>query len=820
MRPLQHAVRRLGRSPVFTAIALVTLALGIGANTAIFSVVNGVLIKPLPYPDSQSLVGIWHAAPGVAGITGDINCSPTMYFTYREEGRVFQEIGLWDTGGATVTGVGEPEQLQGLYVTYGTLQALGVQPAAGRWISQADDTPGSADTVMLTYSYWQRRFGGSTSVVGSKLTVNARPRSVIGVMPRTFRFLNSDADLIMPQRFERNKVFLGNFSYQGIARLKPGVTLQQANTDVARLLGIWLKAWPTPPGFSRKLFENAGFAPKVQPLKQEVVGDIGATLWVLMGTIGLVLLIACANVANLLLVRAEGRQQELAIRTALGAGWGRIARELLLESMTLAVMGGAIGLALAYGALRLLVAKGPANLPRLSEIGIDPMAQAFTLAVSLLAGLLFGIIPVVKYAGPHVAQALRGGGRSMSHSRERHRARNTLVVVQVGLALVLLIGSGLMIRTFQALRNVRPGFTGPEQVQLMRISIPDAQVKEPERVMRMENEMLDKLAAIPGVNSVAFGSAAPMEGNNSSDVLYAEDKQYAVGQIPPIRRYRFITPEYFKTTGTPLVAGRDFTWTDIYDKRHVAMMSENLARELWGTPRAAVGKRVREGMADPWREIVGVVGDIYDDGAQQKKPAFAYFPALMDAMWGDPVRATRNGTFLIRTGRAATESFLTEARQAIWSGNANLPIFQVRTLKDLYDRSMARTSFTLVMLALAGGMALVLGVIGIYGVIAYAVSQRTREIGIRIALGAPPAGLQGMFVRHGMLLAGIGAVLGLATAFALTRLMSSLLFGISALDPATYAVVSGVLVAAAALASYLPARRATAVNPVDALRSE
>jgi predicted permease len=810
----------VGRAPVFTGIALVTLALGIGANTAIFSVVNGVLIKPLPYADAQNLVGVWHVAPGVSGLGGEINCSPTMFFTYREEGRTFQEFGLWDGGGSTVTGFSEPERVEVLYFTYGTLQALGVQPAAGRWFSQADDTPGSPETVILTHGYWERRFGGNASAVGRTLTVDSRPRTVIGVMPRGFRFLNANADLILPQRFERGKIFLGQFSYQGIARLKPGVTLQQANNDVARMLGLWLKAWPTPPGFSRALFESARFGPKLQPLKQEVVGDIGATLWVLMGTIALVLLIACANVANLLLVRAEGRQQELAVRAALGAGWVRIARELLLESMALGVSGGVLGLALAYGALKLLVAKGPSTLPRLNEIGIDPLALGFTLAVSLLAGLLFGLIPVIKYAGPHVAETLRGGGRAMSHSRERHRARNTLVVVQVGLALVLLIGSGLMIRTFQALRNVQPGFARPEQVQMMRISIPQAQVREPERVMRMENDMLDKLAAIPGVLSVAMANSAPLEGNNANDLIYAEDKQYAVGQIPPIRRFRFISPGFLKTTGTALIVGRDFTWTDLYEKRRVVMVSENMAREMWGEPRAALGKRVREGPKDPWREIVGVTGDVYDDGVQTKPPAFVYWPAMMDTFWGESVRVNRGGVFVIRSDRAATESFLTETRQAIWSANANLPVFQVRTLKDLYDRSMARTSFTLALLAIAGAMALLLGVVGIYGVIAYAVSQRTREIGIRMALGAQPAGLQGMFVRHGMLLAAVGAALGLAAAFGLTRLMSSLLFGISALDPATYGVVSAVLIAAAALASYLPARRATAVDPVEALRTE
>jgi predicted permease len=804
---------------MFTGVALATLALGIGANTAIFSVVNSVMMKPLPYPRAESLVGVWHSAPGVTGIGDNLNCSPTMYFTYRDENRSFQDFGLWQSDGASVTGIGDPEQVRALTVTYGTLQALGVQPKLGRWFSQADDTPGSPETVILTYGYWQRRFGGDKSAIGRTITVDSRPHNVIGVMPAEFGF-RQNPELILPQRFDRNKIFLGNFSYQGIARLKPGVTLEQANADVARMLGIWLKAWPPPPGFSRALFENARLGPKVQPLKQEVVGDIGATLWVLMGTIGLVLLIACANVANLLLVRAEGRQQELAIRAALGAGWGRIARELLLESVTLGLIGGALGLGLAYGALRVLVAKGPANLPRLNEIGIDIRALGFALAVSLLSGLLFGVIPVLKYAGPNLASALKGGGRTSSQGRERHRARNILVVVQVALALVLLVGSGLMIRTFQALRSVHLGFARPEQVQLFHVVIPEEQVKEPERVMRMQQAMLDKLAAIPGVTSAALASGAPLEGFNSNDILFAEDKDYAEGQIPPIRRYRFISPGFLKVLEANLIAGRDFTWTDLYEKRDVAMVSENMAREMWGGARAALGKRVREGATDPWREIVGVVGDVYDDGAQQRAPSFVYWPALMGKIWGDQVHVSRFAVFAIRTNRAATESFLTEARQAIWSQDANLPVFLVRTLQDLDDQSMARTSFTLVLLAIAGGMSLLLGVVGIYGVIAYAVTQRTREIGIRMALGAQPGGLQRMFVRHGLLLAGIGAALGLAAAAGLTRQMKALLFGVAAFDPATYAVVAAILVAAAALASYFPSRRATSVDPVKALRAE
>ncbi|MGH9647442.1 MAG: ADOP family duplicated permease, partial [Bryobacteraceae bacterium] len=655
MNVLKHIFRRFGMAPTFTAIALVTLALGIGANTAIFSVINGVLIKPLPYPQARDLVAVNHLAPGIPSISGTLNCSPTMYFTYRDENHTFQDFGLWSQGGGTITGVGEPEALRAIVVTDGVLEAVGVQPAVGRWFTRADDTPGAPDTMMLMYGYWQRAFGGDKSVVGRVLNIDSKPRTVIGIMPQDFQFLNNAEEMILPQQFDRNKVFLGQFGFQGIARLKPGVTMQQANADVGRMLGIWLKAWPVPPGFDRALFENARLAPDLKPLKQQVVGDIGAVLWVLMGTIGLVLLIACANVANLLLVRAEGRQQELAIRAALGAGWGRIAREMLVESLTLGVIGGVLGLGLAYAAVRILVAKGPATLPRLAEIGIDPLVLVFTLGVSLFAGLLFGIIPVVKYAGPHLGTALRAGGRTLSQSRERHRARNTLVVVQVALALVLLIGSGLMIRTFQALRNVQPGFTHPEELQLMRILISEGQVKDPDQVMRMQNAMLDKLAAIPGVTSVALAGDAPLEGFSNNDVLFAEDKTYTAGQIPPVRRYRNVTPGFFKTTGTPLIAGRDFTWTDIYEKRHVAMVSENLAREMWGDPSAALGKRIREGAADPWREIIGVAGDVYDNGAQEKPPAFAYWPARTDTFYGPQGITTRFAVFVIRTKRAATD---------------------------------------------------------------------------------------------------------------------------------------------------------------------
>jgi predicted permease len=619
---------------------------------------------------------------------------------------------------------------------------------------------------------------------------------------------------------DRSHTFLGNFSYRAMGRLKPGVTIAQANADVARMIPISFRKFPPFPGYTSKMFEEARLAPTLQPLKQEVIGEIGNVLWVLMGTIGMLLLIACANVANLLLVRADARQQELAIRAALGAGWPRIARELLLESVTLGLAGGIVGLALAYGALRLLMSIAPAHLPRLEEISIDGPVLLFTLLISFAAGVLFGIIPVIKYAGRHLGATLRAGGRTASQSRERHRARNALVIVQVTLALVLLIGSGLMIRTFQALKHVQPGFANPEQVQTLRISIPEVQVKDPIQAIRMEENIKDKIAGIPGVSSVGFTTIIPMDGGGWHDAIYAEDHVYSQSQIPPIRLFKFISPDLLKTMGNRLVAGRDFNWTDVYEKRRVAMVSENLARELWGNPTVAIGKRIRENLKAPWREIVGVVSDERDDGLNEEAPKTAFWPLIMDDFSGDKISVRRFVTVMIRSSRTGSVNFLDDVRRAVWSIDSNLPLAQVRTMKEIYDKSLARTSFTLTMLAISGAMALLLGVVGIYGAISYSVSQRTREIGIRMALGARKQVLTGMFVADGLRLTIIGLACGLVVAFALMRLMSSLLFKVSPADPLTYGAVCVGLAVAAVLASYIPALRAATVDPIECLRAE
>lgn len=814
----KQVLRRLLRAPMFTSVAILTLALGIGANTAVFSVIEGVLLKPLPYPRPERLISLSHTAAGIN--IPDVTMSPSMYFTYRDQNRTFEDIGVYTGDSVSLTGKGEPEQVQALDVTDGVIPILGIHPFLGRSFTRKDDSPGSPDTVLLSYGFWRRKFSGDRSIIGRRIRIDGKAREVIGVMPRNFRFLDMDPAIILPFQFDRNKTFLGNFSYDGVARLKPNVTLAQADADASRMLPIVNRSFQPPPGFSVKLFENARIAPNFKPLKSAVTGDVGRVLWVLMGTIGMVLLIACANVANLLLVRGEARHLELAIRAALGASWRRIAAELLFESLSLAAIGGALGLLVAFGSLRLLVAMAPAGLPRLGEISIDGPVLLFTFFVSLFAGLLFGSVPVFKHAGARLGTGLREGGRTLSQSRERHRARNALVVVQVALALVLLISSGLMIRTFTTLMQVQPGFSKPAEIQTFAVSISDAQVPDAEKVLRMQNDMLEKIRQIPGISSASFASNLPMDGSGSNDVIFARDRVYQEGQIPPIRRFVFVSPGWFKTMGTPLVTGRDLTWADIYNHAPVTLISENFAREYWGSPTAALHKQIREGMKDQWREIIGVVADVHDQGLNMKASTTVYWPVLLKDFWDSKAFIRRTVFFTIRSSRTGSQSFLNELRTSIWSVNPNVPVAKVRTLDQIYRKSMARTSFTLVMIALAGGMALLLGVIGIYGVIAYSVSQRTREIGIRMALGARQQQLAAMFVRHGVILTGIGVAIGLVAAFILTRLMSSLLFQVSPVDPFTYCTVSLGLIAVAAFASYLPSRRAAAVDPAEALRLE
>jgi predicted permease len=731
---------------------------------------------------------------------------------------------VWTTGTANVTGLAEPEQVHTALISDGVLQTLSVPPTVGRWLTQSDQNPRGRKAVMLSYGYWRRRFGGQHSVIGHNITIDSQPREIVGVMPQGFRLVNADFDLLVPLAFDRNKQILAGFGYQGIARLKPGTTIAQADADIARMLPVWMDSWSNGPGTNPHFYEVWKITPALRPLKQEVVGNISNVLWVVMATLGLVMLMACANVANLVLVRTDSRQQELAIRAALGAGRARIARDLLTESVLLGLLGGVCGVGIAYGSLRLLIAIGPANLPRLGEISLDLRALLFTLALSLLSGLLFGFIPVLKYAGAQTSLALAGAGRTASVSRDRHHSRNLLVIAQVAMALVLLVSAGLMIRTFEQLRSVDPGFTDAEHLQTMRISIPTSLVANPQMVTRIQNNIVDKLSAIPGVTSAGFASEMPMEGIESGwDEIFIEGKSQA-GETLPLRLYKFVSPGFFHAAGTRIIAGRELTWPEIYGLRPVGILSENLAREYWGTPSSALGKRFREFPSMPWFEVIGVVQDVRENGVHDPAPPIVYWPSMMKDLYGPgSFDAARTVTFVMRSDRAGTEAFLGEIRQAVWSVNSNLPLASVQTMHEIYSQSLARTSFTLVMLAIAGMMALALGIIGIYGVISYAVSQRTREIGIRLALGAERNTILGMVMSDGIRLAGAGIAIGAVVALLLARLLSGfsqLLYGVRASDPITLFIVSATLLIVAALACYLPARRAASIEPMNALRAE
>ena len=817
---LRQVFRRLGRSPLFTAIILITVAVGVGANTVVFSVVEGVLLKPLGYPHSDRLIGVWYKAPAIN--IPKLNIAAFVYFIDREQNKTLEDIGMYNGSSFSLTGSGQPEQLDGVEVTDGTLPILGVHAAHGRLFTKQDDSPNAPKTVLLSYGYWQRHFGGDRSAVGRTLTLDGDPHEIIGILPQGFDFLGYAADLFVPMQINRSKTTLGDFSYEGIARLKPGVTIQQASADLARLIPVANHSFPPPEGFSLEMFEKANIGIYLLPLKDDVVGDIGSVVWVLMGSIVLVLLAACANVANLLLVRVEGRRQELAIRSALGADRKNITANLLLESLVLGCSGSVIGLGLAYAGLRTLIAAAPMGLPRLHDIGIDVPVLLFTLGLALFVSLVIGMIPVLRYSGVRAGTGLREGGRSLSQSRERHRARKALVVVQVALALVLLICSGLMIRTFHALAHVWPGFQDPNTLQAFDIDVPETQIPDTdgERVVRTDQAILNQVAAIPGVTSAGITTSVPMSGSGGIDPVYANDRAYKDGELAPLRHQRFISPGYFSTMGIPLVAGRDLTWPEEYEQRTVAIISENFAREYWGTPNSAIGKFIRIGSTDPWHEIVGVVGNVYEDGVSHDPTSDVYWPIYQKDFETQKVMLRRYVSFVIRTPRAGSAALMNEIQRAVWSVDPELPLASPTTVGALYTKSMARTSFTLVMLSIAGAMTLLLGIVGLYGVVAYAVSQRTREIGIRVALGAQRDSLTRMFVRQGLMLTGIGVVCGVSVAFGTMRLMRSLLYHVSPADPWTYASATGAILGIAWLATYVPSRRAAVVDPVQALRAE
>ncbi len=825
------AVRRLARTPLFTATALLVLALGLGANIAIFAVVRGVLLRPLPYADPERLVGVWFTAPGID--IPKLNQCAATFLTLRDSltpreaaSAVFTDVGLWDDDRSAVTGLGEPEEVVEISVSDGAFAVLGVAPARGRFFAAEDARPGAPETVVLSWSYWQERLGGGDDALGKNLTLDGRARQVIGVLPRGFRFLDFTGDVFTPFQFERDGLFVGMFNYQAFGRLRPGATLAQANALVARLIPVAVEQFPG--GLTLQVLEEARIGPDVHPLADDLVGEVSRVLWFLFSTVGLVLAIACANVANLFLVRAEGRRRETALRTALGASRGRLARHILGEALVLWLAGGALGTLLAAAALGSLRRFGPESLPRLPDIRLDGAVALYALLLSAAAGAAFGLLPLLRVGRRTFAADLREGARGGGAARERQRLRGALVVAQVASALVLLVGSGLLVRTFSALRAVPPGFEEPDALPTFRLTPPRSEVPDDLAAARLIATLAQELRGLPGVTTVGVGNSAPMDGSDSNDALMVEGFEPAPGQLPPVRRFKFVGADYFAALRSPLLAGRAITWDDVERRSPVVVVSASLAREYWPTPGAALGGRVRSidpsdlvpgGQGQPWREIVGVAADEYDDGVDQPAPRLVYWPMAVDKFWGGDPFVQRSMVFLLRTEGEAS-NLAAAAQRVVWARAPTLPLANLKTQGEHYRRSLSRTTFTLTLLVLAAAIALVLAVVGLYGVITYLVSLRTRELGVRLALGAAPRDVVVMMVRQGSVLAAAGVAIGLGACLLAMRLITGLLHGVSPRDPLAYAAVTALLLAVTVLASLVAARRAGRVDPITSLRAE
>jgi len=821
-RDLRLAVRTLVRRPLFTAVVVLVLALGIGATTAIFTLLHDVILSPLPFPDADQLVALGHSAPNVG--RGNVGQCAAWHFTYEDENRVFEELGMYSPGGsATITGSGEPEAVPILSATSGVFRALGIKPVLGRIFTRKDEDPDAPAIVLLSHGFWRTRFGADQGIIGKMLQVDGGTREIVGVLPASLSTLGQEPAIIVPLRFRRANLFVGNVGFNGIARLKAGVAPEQARADMARMLPLALEKFPGGPVI--EAVRQANYVPEVQLLKVALVGSVADILWILMAGVAVVLLIACANVANLFLVRAEGRDNEMAIRAALGAGRGRMCWEYLKESLLLGILGGMGGIGLAYAGLRGLVAIAPTQLPRMNEVSLNPRVLILTLGVSLAAGAVFGAFPVLRRRRWNLVGSLKQGGRAGASGYRRNWTQTLLAVSQVALALVLLIASGLVLRTAQVLHNVDPGFSHAEDVLALRLSIPSRMTPKAEEAALLQEAIARRLGEMPGVTSVGMATSLPMHAGNNINPLFVEGITIP-GKTPPItRRHKWIGERYFETLGIPLRAGRAFTWQDVHNRAPAVVVSESLARAYWGSVEAAIGKRVSV-RPDPirWHEVVGVAADVREDGVSLEPVPMVYWPQVTLAFWQgsavDQVLLWRSASYAIRSDRVGTPDFLREVRNAIWSVNPNLPLLNVGPLSSFVAQSTARTSFTLILLGIAAGVALVLAMVGVYGVISCAMSHRTLELGMRMALGAQAGQVRRMVLRQGFLLTGTGILIGTGLALLLTDAMSSVLFGVSATDPLTFVTVAAGLTAVALAASYIPAYRASRINPIVVLKAE
>jgi predicted permease len=818
---VRDAIRVLVRERRFAPIATLTLALGVGAVTAIFSVVNGVLLKPLPLPDADRLVNVWSHAPRLG--YDQFPLSPDLFFYYEQHNQVFESMAMFDDARANLTGAGSgPEVVQIARTTHGYFPTLGVPFSRGRSYGASEDVPGAPRVAVMSHRFWRQRFAADASIVGRTIQLDGEPTEVVGVASAAVDRQGSP-DLYVPARFNRDTPPQGSFGWNGIARLKPGVTADDASAHLAPLVMKLMDALNSPT--YRAFIVEGGYQPRVRSMSEDEVGELERPLWILLGTVSLLLLIACANVANLFLIRADGRQRELAVRAALGAGRGALVRRLLVESLVVATAGGAVGLLVAGLALPALLRLAPPSIPRLDRISIDATVVLFTLGAVAVSALAIGLLPALRYTRANTAAALRQGGRGGTDDARRRRGRDALVVVQTALALVLLVSSGLLLRSFSRLLSTDPGFD-PAHLMTFRIALPERDYTDGAAAMQFHEALLARLAAVPGVQAVGATSVVPVAQAAPGSAYAFEDQPVAPGQLPPMVHYKVATPGYFPTMGMRVRRGRGFDSRDAAaGVRHV-IVNAALAERYW-PGQDPIGRRVRlaggsggrDDAAAPvfWFTVIGVVDNELQDGLRRPPRPLLYYPLNRTLEGAAPdVAAQRVFDFVVR-GPAVTASAL---REAVWSLDRNLPLASLRSMDEIIGRSIVEFTFTMLTLAIAAGVALALGAIGLYGALSYAVTLRTPEIGVRLALGAPPARVMRSVVAHGAAIAGIGLVLGAAAAAGLTRFLGALLFDTAPLDLATFAGTSLALLIVALIASYLPARRAAAVSPLTAMTGE
>ena len=804
---LRYGARMLVKSPAFTAVAILALALGIGANTAIFSVVNAVLIRSLPFREPDRLVMVWENNRNRGRDQNVI--SPANYQDWREQNAVFESMAAMFDTRSNLTGADDPEEVATQLVEANFFDLLGVGAALGRTFVPEEGQPGNDQVVVLSQGLWKRRFGGDPALVGKTIKLNGRDFTVVGIAPARFQLLirqgsqtGNQAELWMPLAFSETSRVRRGRSMMAIARLKPGVTHAQAQTEMD--------------GIGKRLEEqyaafNTGWGINLVPLQNQLVGAIRPALLVLLGAVAFVLLIACANVANLLLARAASRQREMAIRAALGARRSRIIRQLLTEATVLSVLGGALGLGLAIWGVDLLLALAPKDLTGLKEVGIEYRVLGFTIAVSVLTGVLFGLAPALEASRPNLNESLKEGGRGAAAGGRSHRWRSAFVVVEVALALVLLIGAGLMIRSFARLNSVDPGFDSNKLVSA-RIQLPASRYGENSQRIAFFKQLSDRVQAIPGVRSAGAISFLPFAGGGAATSILVEGRP----EPPPGQRLtgdvRVVDGGYFETMGIPLLQGRTFTERELTQESHVVMINETMARDFF-PGEDPIGKRVTIAMKDQNQpsEIIGVVRDVRHVGLETPARAMTYWPYP---------ELVYTGMTLVVRAEGEPVALAGAIRREVLALDKDQPIADVNTMEQLLSASTSRARFSATLLGVFAGVALLLAAVGIFGVMSYGVSERTHEIGLRMALGAQPSSVLLLIVRQGMVLTLTGIAIGLAAAIALTRVMASLLYGVTPTDLTTFAAISVLLALVALVACYLPAKRATKVDPMIALRYE